>query len=84
MSFINLLKHSLSIIAVFKKTLLIRSTLFLITYLFLVKGNISVITLIPVIGVIIMMLSAIILSKREDMLEFSKSLENTKSIDKIK
>ena len=84
MSFINLLKHSLSIIAVFKKTLLIRSTLFLITYLFLVKGNISVITLIPVIGVIIMMLSAIILSKREDMLEYSKSLENIKSIDKIK
>jgi len=35
MSFINLLKHSLSIIAVFKTTLLIRSILFLITYLFL-------------------------------------------------
>ena len=84
MSFINLLKHSLSIIAVFKTTLLIRSILFLITYLFLVKGNISAITLIPVIGVIIMMLSAIILSKREDMLEYSKSLENIKSIDKIK
>tara|TARA_B110000967_G_C18525839_1_gene383354 strand:- start:456 stop:605 length:150 start_codon:yes stop_codon:yes gene_type:complete len=49
-----------------------------------VKGNISAITLIPVIGVIIMMLSAIILSKREDMLEYSKSLENIKSIDKIK
>ena len=84
MSFINLLKHSLSIIAVFKTTLLIRSILFLITYLFLVKGNISAITLIPVIGVIIMMLSAIILSKREDMLEYSKSLEKIKSIDKIK
>ena len=84
MSFINLLKHSLSIIAVFKTTLLIRSILFLITYLFLVKGNISAITLIPVIGVIIMMLSAIILSKREDMLEYSKSLENIESIDKIK
>ena len=84
MSFINLLKHSLSIIAVFKTTLLIRSILFLITYLFLVKGNISAITLIPVIGVIIMMLSVIILSKREDMLGYSKSLENIKSIDKIK
>ena len=35
MSFINLLKHSLSIIAVFKTALLIRSVLFLITYLFL-------------------------------------------------
>ena len=40
MSFVNLLKHSLSIIAVFKKTLLIRSILFLIAYLFLITGNI--------------------------------------------
>ena len=84
MSFINLLKHSLSIIAVFKTTLLIRSVLFLISYLFLMIGKISIITLIPVIGVIIMMLSVIILSKREDMLEFSKSLENIESIDRIK
>jgi len=84
MSFINLLKHSLSIIAVFKTTLLIRSVLFLIAYLFLVIGKISVITLIPVVGVVIMMLSVIILSKREDMLEFSKSLENIESIDRIK
>jgi len=84
MSFINLLKHSLSIIAVFKTTLLIRSVLFLIAYLFLIIGKISVITLIPVVGVVIMMLSVIILSKREDMLEFSKSLENIESIDRIK
>ena len=84
MSFINLLKHSLSIIAVFKATLLIRSMLFLIAYLFLVTGKISVITLIPVIGVIIMMLSVIILSKRENMTEFNSSLENIESIDKIK
>ena len=84
MSFINLLKHSLSIIAVFKKTLLIRSVLFLIAYLFLVIGKISVITLMPVLGVIIMMFSVIILSKRENMSEFNNSLENIKNIDKIK
>ena len=84
MSFVNLLKHSLSIIAVFKATLLIRSMLFLIAYLFLVSGKISVITLIPVIGVIIMMLSVIILSKRENMTEFNSCLENIESIDKIK
>jgi glycosyltransferase involved in cell wall biosynthesis len=36
MSFINLLKHSLSIIAVFKKALFVRSIFFLIAYLFLV------------------------------------------------
>jgi polyisoprenyl-phosphate glycosyltransferase len=84
MSFINLLKHSLSIIAVFKTTLLIRSLLFLITYLFLVLGKISIITLMPVVGVIIMMLSVIALSKRENMSEYNSSLENIESIDKIK
>ena len=84
MSFFNLLKHSLSIIAVFKITLLIRSVLFLIAYLFLVIGKISVITLIPVVGVIIMMLSVIILSKRENMSEFNNSLDNIKEIEKLK
>ena len=84
MSFINLLKHSLSIIAVFKTTVLIRSILFLIAYLFLIIGKISIITLIPVIGVIIMILSVIILSKRENMSEYNSSLENVESIDKIK
>ena len=84
MSFIKLLKHSLSIIAVFKKTLLIRSILFLIVYLFLIIGKISFITLIPVIGVIIMMLSVITLSKRENISEYNSSLENIEGIDKIK
>ena len=84
MSFINLLKHSLSIIAVFKTTLLIRSILFLIAYLFLMIGKISIITLIPVVSVIIMMLSVIILSKRENMSEFNNSLDNIKKIDTLK
>ena len=84
MSFINLLKHSLSIIAVFKTTLLIRSILFLIVYLFLVTGKISIITLIPVVGVVIMMLSIITLSRRENMSEYNSSLENIESIDRIK
>ena len=84
MSFINLLKHSLSIIAVFKTTLIIRSILFLIAYLFLMIGKISIITIIPVIAVIIMMFSVIASSKRENMTEFNNSLENIKSIDKVK
>ena len=84
MSFVNLLKHSLSIISVFKTMLLIRSILFLIVYLFLMIGKISIITLIPVIGVITMMLSVITLSKRENMFEFNKSLENISNIDNIK
>ena len=84
MSFFNLLKHSLSIIAVFKKTLLIRSVLFLILYLFLITGKISIITVIPIIAVIIMMLSVNTLSKRENIAEYNNSLENIKTIEKIK
>ena len=84
MSFINLLKHSLSIIAVFKMTLLIRSIFFLIIYLFLVASNLSLITLLPAVGVVMMMISVIILSKRENLLEFKKSLENISNIDRIK
>ena len=84
MSFVNLLKHFFSIIAVFKKTVLIKSVLFLIAYFFLITGNTSIITLIPVGGVLVMIISVIILSKRENMLEFNSSLENIVSIDKIK
>ena len=46
MSFIDLLKHSLSIITVFKSTVLIRSIIFLAVYIFLVLKYISIITLI--------------------------------------
>ena len=84
MSFVNLLKHSLSIIAVFKTTLIIRSILFLIAYLFLMIGKISIITIIPVVGIIIMMLLIINLSKRENILEYNSSLNNIDSINKIK
>ena len=84
MSFINLLKHSLSIMAVFKLTLLIRSTFFLITYLFLITESISVITLLPVVAIIIMMISVILLSRRENISELNSSLENIKNIDTIK
>ena len=84
MSFINLIKHSLSIVAVFKKTFLVRSVFFLLAYLFLIFDKISIITLIPVAGAIIMMISVITLSKRENMSEFNNSLDNIEKIDIIK
>jgi hypothetical protein len=49
-----------------------------------VTGKISIITLLPVIGVIIMMISVITLSKRENMSEFNSSLDNIKEIEKLK
>ena len=48
MSFYSLIKHSLSIISVFRKTFLIRSALFIILYILFIKSNASVITAIPV------------------------------------
>jgi len=84
MSFVNLLKHSLSIMAVFKKTLLIRSIFFLATYLFLIINNVSIVTLIPVVAAVSMLIAVMILSKRENMLKFNESLKNIKSIDQIK
>ena len=84
MSFFNLLKHSLSIISVFKNTVLIRSALFIIVYILMIKSNASVITAIPLILLLIMIYSISSLSLRENMDEFDKDLSNINNIDNIK
>ena len=84
MSFLNLLKHSLSIISVFKKAVLVRSALFIVFYILLIKSNASVITAIPLVLLLIMIYSISNLALRENMEEFNKSLENISNVDKIK
>ncbi len=84
MSFINLLKHSLSIIAVFRMTVLIRSLIFLAVYFFLMSQHLSVITLIPVVLVILMIVSVFVLSNRENIMEFNISQENINNIENLK
>ena len=84
MSFFNLLKHSLSIISVFRKTVLIRSALFIIVYILMIKSNASVITAVPLIFLLIMIYSISSLALRENMDEFDKALSNIKDIEKIK
>jgi len=84
MSFFNLLKHSLSIISVFRKTVLIRSALFVIFYIFLIKSYASIITSIPLLLLFIMIYSISTLALRENLDEFDKSLENINSVDKVK
>ena len=84
MSFVNLLKHSLSIIAVFKFTVLIRSIFFLAVYLFLMKQHISAITLIPVVLIILMNISVFALSGRENIAELNNSLANINNIENLK
>ena len=84
MSFLNLLKHSLSIISIFRKTVLIRSALFIIFYILLIKSNASVITSLPLVLLLIMIYSISSLALRENIEEFNKSLTNIHDIDKIK
>ena len=84
MSFFNLLKHSLAIISVFRKTVLIRSALFIVFYILLIKSNASIITSLPLVLLLIMIYSISNLALRENVDEFDKSLENINSIDKIK
>ena len=84
MSFINLLKHSLSIISVFRNTVLIRSALFIVFYILLIKSNASIITSIPLVLLLVMIYSISSLSLRENFDEFSNSLNNIHEIDKIK
>ena len=83
MSFINLIKHSLAIIGVFKFNVLIRSILFILVYLFLIYQKISFIMLIPIILIVLFLLSTFIISKRENLDQLENSLENILKIDKI-
>ena len=84
MSFFNLLKHSLSIISVFRKTVLIRSALFIIFYILIIKNYASIITSIPLILLLIMIYSISTLALRENRDEFDKSLENINGFVRIK
>ena len=84
MSFYNLIKHSLSIISVFRKTFLIRSALFVISYILLIKSNASIITAIPLFILLIAVYLISNLALRENMEEFDKSLSNINNIENVK
>ena len=84
MSYYNLIKHSLSIISVFRKNFLIRSALFIIVYILFIKSNASVITALPLVFLLIAVYAISNLALRENMEEFDKALSNINDIDKIK
>ena len=84
MSFFNLLKHSLSIISVYRKTVLIRSALFIVFYILLIKSNASIITSLPLVLLLIMIYSISSLALRENIDEFNNCLSNINDIEKIK
>ncbi len=83
MSFLNLIKHSLAIIGVFKFSVLVRSILFVLVYIFLIYQKISFIMILPVIFTVIFLISTFIISQRESLDEMNNSLSNILIIDKI-
>ena len=84
MNFSDLIKHSLSIISVFKFTWLARSIIFLLIYCYFISNFISIITIIPVVVIIAMNAMIFTLSARENLNEYMDSLTNISGIDIIK
>jgi len=84
MSFLNLIKHSLAIIAVFKTGVIFRSIAFYALYLIIIADYISVITAIPLALIIIFGLVILKISGRENMTEFNNSLTNISDIENLK
>jgi len=84
MSFFNLIKHSFSIMSVFRKTFLIRSALFIIFYILFIKSNASIVTAFPLVLLLIAVYSISNLSLRENFDEFKDSLSKINDISKIK
>ena len=84
MTFYNLLKHSLSIISVFRKTFLIRSAVFIILYILFIKNNASIITSIPLVFLFIAVYSISNLALRENMEEYKNSLNQIDDVEILK
>ena len=84
MNFISLIKHSLSIIAVFKASVIIRSIAFYAIYLILISNNLSFITCIPLALIVIFGILIVKISRRENIEEFNSCLNNIDNIDTIK
>ena len=84
MSFLNLLKHSLSIISVFKKAVLFRSAFFIVIYILLIKSYASILTSFPLVLLLAMIYSISSLALRENMDEYDKALSTINDIDQIK
>ena len=76
MSFLNLVKHSLSIISVFKFNVIVRSILFFVIYFAIINKNISLITIFPLFLLILFLFIIFNLSNRENIKEFNASLSN--------
>ena len=84
MSFYNLIKHSLSIISVFRFNVLKRSLLFFIVYFYIIFQNISFVTFFPITLLVVLLVLIFVISIRENHKELNNSLQNIKKIETVK
>ena len=73
--------HSFTIISVFRKLFIIRSIAFFLVYFFLIFNNISILTLVPILFLIVFVLTILKISMRANIDGLNKSLDNIGSID---
>ena len=83
MNFFGLFFHSLTIISVFRSTVIIRSAIYLFVYSFFIFNNISTFTLLPVLFLFLFLLIILNISRRSSLYELNKSLDNIQSIDTL-
>tara|TARA_B100000700_G_scaffold327231_1_gene441186 strand:- start:2183 stop:3073 length:891 start_codon:yes stop_codon:yes gene_type:complete len=81
MNFFALVFHSLAIISVFRNLVILRSAAYLLVYLFFISKNITFITILPVFFLIGFVIAILLISRRSNISEFNKSLDNIDSID---
>ena len=81
MNFRGLIFHSLSIISVFRNSVIVRSILLFLIYLFLIYENISFLSMIPIFCLLIFVILILKISMRSNLGEFNQSLENIGNID---
>ena len=83
-SYLKLIHHSFTIISVFIKTVVLRTFLISIIYLVLTYGQISILTLFPLIVLSIFLIINLIISQRGNLGKLQNSLQNIKNIETLK
>ena len=81
MNLSGLIFHSLTIISVFKNSVIIRSAFFSLIYFFFIFNNISLISLIPIVLLLVFVLAILKISTRSNKEEFDRALDNIGNID---
>ena len=83
-SYYKLFHHSFTIMSVFKKTILLRSSIITIIYIFLIYQNVTFVKLIPFFFLSIFLSIIYTVSRRENLDELKNSLENIDGIETLK